>query len=584
MATLEAVPPVQAETPGGSAPSPNDGVLLHPYLFSPALKVPLKLSPSLKKQLAKQCNSKQGEEFVAQLEQARSRLTTALESPSVSDAAVNEAVSGYVALLLGLVAAGGGATSGAANAAMDAAAAAAATPDEALAAVEGGAAPNGAGSTSPLTAPPSRLRHAVQWGWAEAVLAPPPGSQPRSSGAADAAYELASVLLAAALRLAHAAAEASKDSASGVPTPAATRSYRLLREAAGLVELVAGQLAPALPAGLSADLDPQVVRALCSVALADAQQLTMLRAVAKGNQPSLIAALGVDTAAMYGQACSQLATAAAAGAASSKLWQYGQYKQAYCLAYAHGFNGIALWRADKPGEGLKSLEAAAGQLAAARRASSAYNAAPPASLNLHHRRADEDLERIIADTQRRMQKENDTVYVQRVAAEVPPLPAGKRLASPLPYVLPQPAPAVRGGVVEQCFGQGPAPAAAAVAMAAPAAQAMHAGGTAAAHTGGAAGASAAGVTTAAGGGGSSEQGCSCCRWLGFMIACPILVALWLVGAVLWVLLLPLKCCCPCLGLPLQWLIDAMLGLMKLPARGLLWATGGEAKESGGGRK
>ncbi len=182
----------------------------------------------------------------------------ALESPSVSDVAVNEAVGSYVALLLGLVAAGGGANGAAAPPAADAVAAAAETPDEALEAAEGGAARNGHSSGAPLAAPPSRLRHAVRWGWAEAVLAPPPGSQPRASGAADAAYELASVLLAAALRLAHAAAEASKDSASGVPTPASTRSYKLLREAAGLLELVAGQLAPALPAGLSADLDPQV--------------------------------------------------------------------------------------------------------------------------------------------------------------------------------------------------------------------------------------------------------------------------------------------------------------------------------------
>ncbi len=81
----------------------------------------------------------------------------------------------------------------------------------------------------------------------------------------------------------------------------------------------------------------------------------------------------------------QLADAAAPGAAASKLWHYGQYKQAYCLAYAHAFNGIALWKADQPGQGLMSLEAAAAQLAAARRASGTYDAAPPATLNLHHR-------------------------------------------------------------------------------------------------------------------------------------------------------------------------------------------------------
>lgn len=181
-----------------------------------------------------------------------------------------------------------------------------------------------------------------------------------------------------------------------------------------------------------------------------------------------------------------------------------------------------------------------------------------------------------------MQRENDTVYVQRVASEVPPLPAGERLVAPLPFVLPQPAAAVRGGIVESCFGE--APAATAPPTAPPESQAMHAGGSGAAAAGGAAGGAAAGGAAAAASGGG-EQGCSCCRWLAFMVACPLLVVLWLVGAVLWVLLLPLKCCCPCIGLPIQWLIDLVLGLMKLPARGLLWATGGEAQtESGGSKK
>jgi hypothetical protein len=49
-----------------------------------------------------------------------------------------------------------------------------------------------------------------------------------------------------------------------------------------------------------------VLRALSSLALADAQQLTVLRAVAKGNAPSLVAALAADTAVLYSQACSQV--------------------------------------------------------------------------------------------------------------------------------------------------------------------------------------------------------------------------------------------------------------------------------------
>ena len=182
-------------------------------------------------------------------------LPAVLESPTVGDAAVHDAVRSYLALLHGLVTAGSSSstTNGATNGAgsehgQDA------TLDDALAAAEEAAAPAGG---------PSRLRHALAWEWGEAALAAAPGSPPRTARSTDAAFEQASVLVAAALRLAHAAAAACADSPSGVPTPATTRAYRLLREAAGMLD-AAGRLAPALPGGLSADLDAQVGVCLCS--------------------------------------------------------------------------------------------------------------------------------------------------------------------------------------------------------------------------------------------------------------------------------------------------------------------------------
>lgn len=163
----------------------------------------------------------------------------------------------------------------------------------------------------------------------------------------------------------HAASLAAQDSASGVATPASTRAYNLLRQAAGMLEFTAREVLPSLPAGSAADLDPQVwlglgegggmgaccwwravgcwgegrtwcllvgtsvhqahhaamlahahaspphcplqlLRALASTALADAQQLTLLRAIARGNQPPLIAAIAADTAELYGLAGSQV--------------------------------------------------------------------------------------------------------------------------------------------------------------------------------------------------------------------------------------------------------------------------------------
>lgn len=57
----------------------------------------------------------------------------------------------------------------------------------------------------------------------------------------------------------------------------------------------------------------QVLRVLASTALADAQQLTLLRAVVKGNQPALIAAIAADTAQLYSLAGSQVGAEAVKG-------------------------------------------------------------------------------------------------------------------------------------------------------------------------------------------------------------------------------------------------------------------------------
>ena len=73
----------------------------------------------------------------------------------------------------------------------------------------------------------------------------------------------------------------------------------------------------------------------------------------------------------------------------------------------------------------------------------------------------------------------------------------------------------------------------------------------------------------------------------FLLTAPILVALWLVGAVIWVLLLPLKCCCPCCGMPIGWAASLVLWLLALPARGLRYAAGSpfeDDKKEGGGKE
>ena len=57
------------------------------------------------------------------------------------------------------------------------------------------------------------------------------------------------------------------------------------------------------------------------------------------------------------------------------------------------------------------------------------------------------------------------------------------------------------------------------------------------------------------------------------IAMPFLVIISLVGAIVWIILLPLKClCCP-IGCAAQLLWSAVEWLLKAPFRALLWASG-----------
>lgn len=86
----------------------------------------------------------------------------------------------------------------------------------------------------------------------------------------------------------------------------------------------------------------QVVAGLRNTCLADAQSLTVLRAIQKGNAPGLIAGLAADTSSLYTEAGNGFrAGASQAGPASSpKLAAYSAYKAACFNATALAFTGF----------------------------------------------------------------------------------------------------------------------------------------------------------------------------------------------------------------------------------------------------
>ena len=74
------------------------------------------------------------------------------------------------------------------------------------------------------------------------------------------------------------------------------------------------------------------------IALADAQSITVLRAIQKGNAPNLIAALSCDTAAMY-QAAAQALKQVTINNQGSKAGRYAEWKLLVFRGYMYAFTG-----------------------------------------------------------------------------------------------------------------------------------------------------------------------------------------------------------------------------------------------------
>lgn len=109
--------------------------------------------------------------------------------------------------------------------------------------------------------------------------------------------------------------------------------------------------------------------------------------MAKGNQASLIAGLALDTVLLCAEAQKQLEASPAP--AHRKLIQYLQYRSCAASATAACFNALTLAGAGSGDAARQEMGRANQSIAAARRASDAYDSSAPSTLNLDHRRTDE---------------------------------------------------------------------------------------------------------------------------------------------------------------------------------------------------
>lgn len=312
----------------------GDDIVIYPYLFSPAPILPDKIdfTPSLCSSLLKGAH-KDARASGAQLSSARDALSRQLDG-SAAAADLRQAQERYLSCYLAFF-----------------------SPDE-----ESG--------VSLATVPPPLL--GLCYSWQGASLSAP-------------AYELAYVLLSGAVARARCAARIAPNSASGVRTPGAVEAYRLLLAAAGQLEYAAHVLVPQLD-----EEGPGIVsliEALQAHCLAEAQYLTVLRAARKGSSASLVAALAAEAASLYDSAANNRGDAQL-----RKLACHAAYKRNAMRA-----TSLAFWAAGCRQESSASpadISSMASRAEAmwredVRSAASAFDAAPPATLNLDHRRPDD---------------------------------------------------------------------------------------------------------------------------------------------------------------------------------------------------
>ena len=150
---------------------------------------------------------------------------------------------------------------------------------------------------------PSKLRHALRFRWSHSMLGT---GVPDAQN--DAAFEVANLLMNVAFwHMKHAAMIAAKDD---LKMEEAKDIHTSLRKAAGHIHFVKGTLIPQLleKPMEGSDLDLRVISAYLNQCTAEAQEVTIARAIELKHNPGLVSALANETSKMYTTAADSLST------------------------------------------------------------------------------------------------------------------------------------------------------------------------------------------------------------------------------------------------------------------------------------
>lgn len=216
--------------------------------------------------------------------------------------------------------------------------------------------------------------------------------------------------------------------------------HRSLKTAAGIFRHLKDSYIPRLitPAEKGRDLEARVIDTYIVQCQAEAQEVTIARAIELKHNANLIAALAYETANFYQKADHTLTSLEPDYTA--KWRKYLQLKQCFYMAYAYCYHGQTLLASDKCGESIRSLQEAekfygkAEDLCKEYRQTKGPGSTAKPSEQLFFRK----LGSWIKNTLEKCQRENGFIYFQKVPPEAPQLElkANYGLVEPIPFEFP----------------------------------------------------------------------------------------------------------------------------------------------------
>jgi len=279
----------------------------------------------------------------------------------------------------------------------------------------------------------NKLRYTFRFKWSNSLV-----QDGTPSVVQDAQFEVASVLMETAIWLIKYGARIA--ATEEITENDAKIVHKSFKQAAGVFEQVRQESAKLLDtAEAASDMDPHIIECYQLQCRAEAQEVTIARAVMLKHKPLLIAALAKDTQTFFQDADKQLA-AVKKDEIVGKWRKYLQLKEVFYNSYTYCYKGLDLLSQDKCGDAVKCLQEAKSEFLRCEKKCKEYKSSTGAG---HTIKPDEavffhNYGKELARALEKADRENGFLYHQKIPDVLPELGDLKPthgLAKPDPYTI-----------------------------------------------------------------------------------------------------------------------------------------------------